>query len=76
MQLADYLVEKKSSVIDAMQKIDYNTKGIVYVCEKGVLCGSVTDGDVRRHILNHIRPKVLSDVMIRDMQNMCILAIR
>lgn len=53
MQLADYIVGEECSIIDAMQKINKNTKGIVYVCVDNTLCGSVTDGDVRRHILNH-----------------------
>ena len=52
MQLSDYIVDKSCSVIDAMQKININAKGVVYVCEKQILCGSITDGDIRRHILN------------------------
>lgn len=52
MQLEDYIVGCNCSIIDAMKKIDENTKGIVYVCENGSLCGTVTDGDIRRHILN------------------------
>lgn len=52
MQLTDYIVGKNSSVIDAMQKINKNARGVVYVCEDHILCGSVTDGDIRRHILN------------------------
>ena len=53
MQLRDYIIGCDCSIIDAMKKIDENTKGIVYVCENGSLCGSVTDGDVRRHILSN-----------------------
>lgn len=52
MRLSDYMIEPKHTVVDAIKQIDSNGKGIVYVCEAGVLCGSVTDGDVRRHILN------------------------
>lgn len=52
MNLEGYCVVDKCSIIDAMKKINENTKGIVYVCKDGVLCGSVTDGDVRRHILS------------------------
>lgn len=52
MQLTDFIIDKNVSVIDAMKKIDKNAKGIVYVCEDGILCGSITDGDVRRFILN------------------------
>lgn len=53
MELVNFIVENDCTVIDAMKKIDKNSKGIVYVCDNSVLCGSVTDGDVRRHILNH-----------------------
>ena len=52
MRLADYIIEPDYTVVDAIKQIDSNGKGIVYVCKDGVLCGSVTDGDVRRHILN------------------------
>ena len=52
MRLADYMIEPECTVVDAIKQIDSNGKGIVYVCEEGVLYGSVTDGDVRRHILN------------------------
>ncbi len=53
MQLSDYIVGKDCTVIEAMQKIEINAKGIVYVCDNNVICGSVTDGDIRRHILNN-----------------------
>lgn len=52
MNLADYMIEPTYTVVDAIKKIDSNAKGIVYVCESDILCGTVTDGDVRRHILN------------------------
>lgn len=52
MQLADYIIGTEYTVVDALKQIDKNSKGIVYVCKNKVLCGSVTDGDVRRHILN------------------------
>ncbi len=53
MQLTDYIIDKNASVIDVMKKIDKNAKGVVYVCEKESLCGSITDGDLRRYILNN-----------------------
>lgn len=52
MRLENYFVGDNCSIIDAMKKINENTKGIVYVCKDDVLCGSITDGDIRRHILN------------------------
>ncbi len=52
MRLADYMIESDYTVVDAIKQINSNGKGIVYVCKNDILCGSVTDGDVRRHILN------------------------
>lgn len=53
MELSNYIVGIDCVVIDAMKKIDANSRGIVYVCKNGILCGSITDGDVRRHILSY-----------------------
>lgn len=53
MNILDFIINNKCSIIDAMKQIDRNARGIVYVCENGVLIGSVTDGDIRRHILNN-----------------------
>lgn len=52
MQVTDYIIGIDSLVVDAIKQIDKNGKGIVYVCEQRKLCGSITDGDIRRHILN------------------------
>lgn len=52
MQIADYIIGTEHTVVDALKQIDRNSKGIVYVSEDGGLCGTVTDGDIRRHILN------------------------
>ena len=60
MNILDFIVNNKCSIIDAMKQIDRNARGIVYVCENNVLIGSVTDGDIRRHILNN--GSVMDDV--------------
>lgn len=65
MYLSDYVVEMECSVEDAIRQIDKNCKGIVYVNRQGILCGSITDGDVRRHLLNGGR---LSD-QVTDIMN-------
>lgn len=40
------------SLIEAMQKIDFNSKGILFITtDKNRLVGSVTDGDIRRAII-------------------------
>lgn len=41
------------TVSEAMQKIDSNAKGILFlVNEEGKLIGCITDGDIRRHLLS------------------------
>lgn len=52
MNLNDYIVDVKCPIIDVMEKININAKGIVYVVDKGALIGSITDGDIRRYILD------------------------
>ncbi len=49
----DYLISPDTLLIDAMKKIDMNTKGIVYVCQDKRLIGVITDGDIRRYILKN-----------------------
>lgn len=59
--LKQYIISENFSVKEAMQQIDSNTKGIVYVVRDGRLTGVVTDGDIRRYILNsgNVEKKVL-----------------
>lgn len=41
------------SLIDAMERIQKNGKGVLYIVdEKGIFIGSVTDGDIRRWIIS------------------------
>ncbi|MGM9967098.1 MAG: sugar phosphate nucleotidyltransferase [Rummeliibacillus sp.] len=51
MNLADYCVASNISIFEAMEKININSKGIIYVLLNKELVGVVTDGDIRRHIL-------------------------
>lgn len=51
VDLTQFIVNRNSSVIDAMGVIDKNAKGIVFVCENDVVLATLTDGDIRRHIL-------------------------
>jgi len=53
MKLQDFLIEGDTSVIEAMNTIDKNSRGIVYVCNNTKLEGTVTDGDIRRYILKN-----------------------
>lgn len=50
--LEKYIISEDFSIKEAMQQIDRNTKGIVYVVKDKKLSGAVTDGDVRRYILS------------------------
>ena len=52
MKVSDFLVQCISSVKEAIQQIDKNAMGIVYIVQDGKLIGVVTDGDVRRFLLN------------------------
>jgi dTDP-glucose pyrophosphorylase len=51
IDLSQFIVDKNSSVIDAMSLIDRNSMGIVFVCENDVVLATLSDGDIRRHIL-------------------------
>lgn len=51
-QLEQYLAHENVKLIDAMNKIDKNTNGVLFVLNnKDELCGAVSDGDIRRWIL-------------------------
>lgn len=50
--LEKYIISEDFSIKEAMQQIDRNTKGIVYVVKDKKLSGALTDGDVRRYILS------------------------
>lgn len=51
MLLSDYIVNVDSTILQTMEKIDKNSKGMVYVAAERVLQGVVTDGDIRRFLL-------------------------
>lgn len=51
-KLQSYIASYNLNLVEAMQRIDNNAKGILYVIdENGCLRGSVTDGDIRRWII-------------------------
>lgn len=51
-QLKIFLISKEATVVEAMQKIDVNEKGILFVTEnENKLIGVVTDGDIRRWLI-------------------------
>ena len=53
MELQEYIVDINMSILESLNKINENAREIVFVCDEDKLFyGTVTDGDVRRHILN------------------------
>ncbi len=51
-QLIPFLISAESSVVEAMQKIDSNAQGILFVKNDGRrLIGVITDGDIRRWLI-------------------------
>lgn len=53
LNINDFIVSEKDSVIDVMKIIDNNGKGIAFICEEKKLLAVVTDGDIRRYILQN-----------------------
>lgn len=44
-------IEEKNTILEAMQKIDKNTRKLLFVQDDGVLLATLTDGDIRRWML-------------------------
>ncbi len=51
MTLKDFIVSKKVSLKEAMNLINQNAVGILFICEEGVLVAAISDGDIRRAIV-------------------------
>lgn len=50
--LKNFLVNPDLSIVDALEMIDNNTKGILFICDSDrKLLGCITDGDIRRGLL-------------------------
>lgn len=56
------------TLVDAMEKIDINSKGILFIIdEKDALVGCVTDGDIRRWLIRTGKLEAsVSDVMMKN----------
>ena len=51
-KIANYVGKEDLSLVDAMEKIDRNAKGILFIVDSNEkLVGSLTDGDIRRWII-------------------------
>ena len=67
-QMTQFLGLSTLNIVEAMQKIDSNAHGILFIVnEKDKLLGTVTDGDIRRYIIKtgNINAKV-SELMNQD----------
>lgn len=54
-KLKNMIIRKDRSMHDALALIDKNAKGALFVVDKlNKICGVVTDGDIRRAILNNV----------------------
>ena len=51
--LSAFIGESSLSIVEAMEKIDVNVRGILFVIdEEKKLIGSITDGDIRRWLIS------------------------
>ena len=58
--LEKFIVKLPISLNQILKKINYNTKGIIFVVNcKNQLIGSISDGDIRRAILNNKLNKII-----------------
>ena len=48
-----FIIESHSSLRDAMSMINDNLSKIVFICSNNSLIGSLSDGDIRRHLLRN-----------------------
>lgn len=53
MNVRDFIVSEKNTIMEAMDVINRNGRGIAYVCEGTKLKATITDGNIRRHILRN-----------------------
>ena len=77
-QLNKYIAYSDTLVVDAMQKIDINAKGILFVVDEDhKLVGTITDGDIRRwliktgelkaeiyHLMNELKKKKIAVMFV------------
>jgi perosamine synthetase len=52
LKVKDICVEAETSILACLEVLDKYAQGIVFVLENGKLVGSLTDGDIRRALIN------------------------
>ena len=65
LDVKDFLIDEKSSMISAMEQLDRIAKKILFVVREGRLVAAITDGDIRRWILK----KGSLDALVKDIAN-------
>ena len=53
MNLVDFIIEEDGIISDAVKKIDRNGKGVIFIHEQGGLKAVISDGDLRRYVLEN-----------------------
>jgi CBS domain-containing protein len=55
MNINDYIISNQSSIYDALVKIEKNKhRSLIVINDENRVVGSLSDGDVRKGLLNHI----------------------
>lgn len=54
MQLQNYIVTEETPIIEVMKKINKNASGNAFICKEKVLLAAVSDGDIRRSIMDNV----------------------
>ena len=64
-ELQKYVATEEVTVVEAMKKIDVNSKGILFIVDKEErLVGSLTDGDIRRWIIKNGKLDICASQMM------------
>lgn len=64
-RLEKFCGEKTLKIVEAMERIDANASGILFIVENGVLVGALSDGDIRRWLIKTGN----LDVKVADIMN-------
>lgn len=65
--ISKFVANEETTIVEAMSLIDENAQGILYVVRDGRLIGSLTDGDIRRHIIkNGVLSAPIKDAMNKE----------
>lgn len=52
-KITDFIISEHMSIMDAMKVINNNGRGIVFVCDKERVKAVLSDGDIRRYLLQN-----------------------